>query len=88
MRVDIHTSAGRHRIGNVDIAHSVAHALAIIDLDPDSDPPKVLCIGPDQAGNFLEVVWLELADERVLVIHAMALRATLYDLLPRGEVDQ
>jgi hypothetical protein len=33
----------------------------------------------------LEVIWLELAYERRLVIHAMALRPTFYDLLPRGE---
>jgi hypothetical protein len=33
----------------------------------------------------LEIVWLELADERQLVIHAMVLRPSFYDLLPRGE---
>lgn len=45
------------------------------------DPPKVLVIGPDAAGNLLEVVWLELEDCS-LVIHAMALRRSFHNLLP------
>ena len=61
--------------------HAVDNSVAVADLDPDADPPKVLVIGPDLAGNLLEVVLLDLADD-VLAIHAMALRATFYDLLP------
>jgi hypothetical protein len=48
--------------------------VTILDLDPDADPPKVLAIGPDRAGNVLEVIWLELAEDANLVIHAMPLR--------------
>jgi len=87
MRVEIHTSAERHGVGRDDIDHAFHRALVVVDLEPDSDPPKVLSIGPDQAGNLLEVIWLELADERLLVIHAMILRTTFYALLPKGEVD-
>jgi hypothetical protein len=42
----------------------------------------VLAIGPDDAGNLLEIFWLELMDDRQLVIHAMRLRPAFYDLLP------
>ena len=56
----------------------------VVDVDPDADPPKPLVIGPDRAGNLLEVVMLTLADDRVLVIHAMPLRRVYYDLLPEG----
>ncbi len=56
----------------------------MVDLEPDADPPKVLAIGPDPAGNLLEVIWLDLAAPE-LVIHAMDLRLTFYDLLPIGE---
>lgn len=56
----------------------------VIDLAPDGDPPKQLTIGPDQAGNMLEVIVLILADDRLLAIHAMPLRPTFYDLLPSG----
>jgi len=45
-----------------------------------ADPPSVLGIGPDPAGNLLELIWLELADEDLL-IHAMPLRKKYFDLL-------
>ena len=46
-----------------------------------------LAIGPDHAGNLLEIIWLELADDVDLVIHAMPLRPTFYDLLPQTRED-
>jgi hypothetical protein len=55
------------------------------DLEPDADPPLVLAIGPDAEGNLPEVIWLELPQERRLVIHAMPVHPTFFDLLPRGE---
>ena len=79
--MDIHRSALRHGLTEDDIAHAVDNSVAVADLEPDADPPKLLVIGPDLAGNLLEVVLLDLADD-VLAIHAMALRATFYDLLP------
>lgn len=58
--------------------------MVVVDLDPDGDPPTQLAIGPDNAGNLLDVIVLLLADDRVLAIHAMPLRPTLYELLPSG----
>lgn len=81
----IHRSARRHGIDDAVISHALDHAL--IDLEPDADPPKVLAIGPDRAGNLLEVIWLELADNVNLAIHAMPLRPTFYDLLPQTRED-
>jgi len=43
---------------------------------------KLLAIGPDRAGNLLEVVVLTLASDRLLVIHAMPLRRKYRRLLP------
>lgn len=60
----------------------VAHAIVVADMDENQDPPKVLVIGPDSAGNLLEVIVLELADNRTLAIHAMPLRPTFHELLP------
>jgi hypothetical protein len=85
--VEIHDSARKHGIDGDTILHALAHAIAVVDLDPDADPPKGLAIGPDRAGNLLEVIWLELADDVQLVIHAMALRPTFYDLLPPAGED-
>ncbi len=45
----------------------------------------MLTIGPDAAGNLLEVIWVDLAGGVEMVIHAMALRPVFYDLLPTGK---
>jgi hypothetical protein len=82
--VRFHRSAFRHGYDEQAILHAVDHAIVVVDLEPDADAPKVLAIGPDRAGNLLEVIWLDLADTE-LVIHAMELRPTFYDLLPIGE---
>lgn len=83
--VEIHRSAHKHGFDDAAIRHALDHAIVVADLEPDADPPRVLAIGPDAAGNLLELVWLELANGRRLMIHAMPLRPTFYDLLPGGE---
>lgn len=83
-RVEIHRSARRHGVSDDAIRHAADHAIVVVDLEPDGDPPKQLAIGPDHAGNLLEVIVLVLADERLLAVHAMSLRPAFYDLLPRG----
>ena len=83
--MEIHRSAFKHDVTVDAIVHAVDHAVIVIDLDPDADPPRVLAIGPNSAGIMLEIIWLELAENRSMVIHAMALRPMFYDLLPPGE---
>lgn len=85
--MEIHPSARKHGIDDAAIFHALDHALTVIDVEPDADPPKVLAIGPDHAGSLLEIIWLELADEINLVIHAMPLRPTFYDLLRQSNED-
>jgi hypothetical protein len=80
--VEIYRTAHKHGISDVAIMHALDNAITVVDLEPDADPPKILAIGPDRAGNLVEVIWLELADDAQLVIHAMPLRSTFYDLLP------
>ena len=84
----MHRSARKHGVSHDAIAHAVEHALVVIDLEPDADPPRVLAIGPDDAGNLFEIIWLEFPDRVPLVIHAMPLRRTFYDLLPGGEEER
>ena len=48
-------------------------------------PSETLAIVPDGAGNLLEVIILELADDRLLAIHTMPLRSAYYGLLPPRE---
>lgn len=80
--MEIHRSARRHGIDDHDIRHAIEHPVVVADIDPDADPPKLLAIGPDRAGNLLEVVVLTLASDRLLVIHAMPLRRKYRRLLP------
>lgn len=79
--MEIHRSASKHGIDDEDIDHATTHALTIVDLEPDADPPRVLAIAPDRAGRLLEGIWLEL-DRGDLVIHAMPLRRGFGALLP------
>jgi hypothetical protein len=83
--VQVHRSAFKHGCDEASIRHAMEHAVIVVDLDPDADPPKVLAIGPDRSGNLLEVISLELEGDELMVIHAMRLRAAFYDLLPPGE---
>ena len=85
--MEIHRSAQRHGLSDHDIRHAEEFALVVIDVEPDADPPKVLLIGPDLSGNLIEVIVLELHGDRQLAIHAMALRAKYFELLPSGESD-
>jgi hypothetical protein len=83
--VELHRSAFKHGETEDSIQHALDNALVVVDLEPDADPPRTLAIGPDRAGNLLEVIWLEFADDANLVIRAMRLRPTFYDLLPGGD---
>ena len=83
--MEIHRSARKHGVSDDDVLHAVEHEIVSIDLDPGADPPKVLVIGPDSAGNLLEVIVLVLADDRLIAIHTMKLRHHFYELLPREE---
>jgi len=77
-RVEIHSSARRHGVDDLDIQHAVEYSLAIEDIG--EDPDRWLVIGPDRAGNLLEPVVL--VDQRgEIVIHAMALRPKYRKLL-------
>lgn len=79
--MDIHESARRHGVSDEDIQHAVKHPVAVVDLDPESDPPKLFVVGPDKAGNMLEVIILLLAEDEQLAIHAMSLRKKYFRLL-------
>lgn len=68
--MDIYPSARKHGISDVDIEHAVDHALAA----GEQDDGKVLYLGPDRAGNLLEIVSVLREDGTEIVIHAMGMR--------------
>jgi uncharacterized DUF497 family protein len=79
VRVEVHGSARRHGIEDDDIVHAVDNALVVEDAG--EDPDRYLVLGPDRAGNLLEVVVL-VTDEVQIVIHAMPMRPKFRRLLP------
>jgi uncharacterized DUF497 family protein len=77
--VEVHESARKHGVVDEDIDHAIDHALAIEDAG--EDPDRWLVVGPDRAGNLLEVVVLTTVEDTQLAIHALPLRATFRRLL-------
>ncbi len=77
--MEIHESARRHGTTDEDILHAIDNVLAVEDVG--EDPDRWLVLGPDRAGNLLEVVVL-VAQDRDLVIHAMPMRPQYRRLLP------
>ena len=77
--MEIHPSARGHGVADEDIRHAVDHALAIEDAG--EDPDRWLVIGPDRAGNLLEVVVLVTNEGAQLAIHTMRMRAKFRRLI-------
>ena len=65
--VDVLGSALRHDVEVLDIHHGVQHALVVEEID--DDPVRYLVLGPDRAGNLLELVVLD-RPQGPAVIHA------------------
>jgi len=78
----IEQTARKHGVTDDDMRHAITHRLHVSELPTDDDSERVLVLGPDRAGNPLELVAL-LVDDGAVVIHAMALRARYRPLLGR-----
>jgi hypothetical protein len=78
--VEILPSAYRHGITSRDIDHAIAHALVVEEIG--DDPLRYLALGPDRAGNLLELVVLDRTNGPA-VIHAMPMRSQYRRLLPK-----
>ena len=61
--------------------HAVEHSLVVDDLG--EDPDRWLVLGPDTAGNLLELVVLISRDGDEIIIHAMPMRPKYRRLLER-----
>ena len=75
--LEIHPSARKHGIADVDIEHAVTHAMAIDDIDDTR-----LYLGPGRNAAFLEVLTIPTAEASELAIHAMHMRPKYRHLLP------
>ena len=70
--VEFHEAAFRHNICKEDIIHALNHRThdALIEEFPD----KWAVIGPNRAGNSLELIYSEIDDNSICVYHAMNAR--------------
>ncbi len=53
--MQILASALEHGLTDDEIRHAWTNALGFFTVDAGTEPPKGLCIGPDPAGNLLEI---------------------------------
>jgi hypothetical protein len=73
-------SATRHRVRKDDIRHVIANYSVRFEEPPPGSQPgartaRIVHLGKDPKGQVLEVMVIELANQNLLVIHAMPLRA-------------
>ena len=79
--INIHESALRHDISSANILHAKRYAIAFFYLDQSSYEMKTLIVGPDTAGNLLELVGVVRDNNELIVIHAMRLRPKFFKLI-------
>ena len=75
----ITSSARRHGVSDVDIAHAWTQALRLVEFEYDGEE-RLLVIGPRADGQLLELVAV-LGDEPARIIHAHLLRRRFYRYL-------
>jgi len=80
--VEVLPSSRRHGIDDEDIQHAIEQALVIEEVA--ENPVRYLLLGPDRAGNPLELVVLD-RPQGPAVIHAMKMREKYRRLLPGSE---
>lgn len=79
---EICESARRHDVQDDDIRHAYVNAIAWVELA--DDPARFLMVGPNSAGNLIELVALHVGG-RAVIIHAMPLRKSTAQVLFGGE---
>ena len=77
--MEILRSALRHGVAEGDIEHALRNAVVVDEVA--DDPIRFLVLGPDGAGNLMELIVLD-RPQGPAVIHAMAMSARYRRLLP------
>ena len=83
--MEVLRSALRHGIPGEDILHAINHAITVDEVG--DDPVRWLVLGPDRAGNLLELVVMD-RPAGPAVIHAMPMRTQYRRLLQKGRREQ
>ncbi len=80
--MEIRESARKHGITDDAIRHAIDHYAYTADVDEGEPPHRALYLGPDSAGNLIEVVTVGTGDGSEVVIHAMRMRDRYNDAIP------
>jgi uncharacterized DUF497 family protein len=72
-------SAFKHGIAEADILHAYANAARLVEVEQHGEE-RLIVIGPDRAGNWLELVAMP-AEDADRIIHADRLRPKFYEFL-------
>lgn len=72
-------SAFKHGIAEEDILHAYNNAVRLIEIEQHGED-RLIVIGPDRAGNWLELVAMP-ADDADRIIHADRLRPKFFEFL-------
>ncbi len=72
-------SAFRHGIAEADILHAYANAVRLVEFEQYGEE-RLVVIGPDRAGNWLELVAVPARDTD-RIIHADRLRPKFFEFL-------
>ncbi len=72
-------SAFRHGIAEADTLHAYTNAVRLVEIEQHGEE-RLIVIGPDRAGNWLELVAVP-ADDADHIIHADRLRPKFYAFL-------
>jgi uncharacterized DUF497 family protein len=77
--VRVTDSAFKHGIAEADILHAYTNAVRLVEIEQYGED-RLIVIGPDRAGNWLELVAMP-ADDSNRIIHADRLRPKFYEFL-------
>ena len=78
--MEVLRSALRHGVLDDDVQHALRSSLLVEEID--EDPARYLVLGPDRAGNLLELVVLD-RPQGPAVMHAMPMRSKYRALLAK-----
>jgi hypothetical protein len=77
---EIYGSAFKHGVQRADIKHTLKQAIRAIDQD---DGSRLYLVGAATNGELLEVITYPRPDGSELVVHAMKMRKSYANLIPR-----
>ena len=81
--IQIHPSALKHGLFPKEIQHAIQFSNHHFHIGDSNEADRILIIGPNIEGNFLELIGVITDRDELLIIHSMHLRTQFHPLLER-----